>query len=330
MSSSSSGPDRRGVPDVSVIIPAYNTAAYIATAVASVLAQTYTSHETIVVNDGSSDPEAMERALAPYRDRIVYIVQENGGISAARNAGIAAARGRYIALLDSDDAWEPDYLASQVAVLEAEPSVAGVYPDALIVGDHPHAGRRFSEVCPTRGEPTFRRVLTQECHVFISVLMRRDALARAGLFDPELRSVEDFDLWLRLLARGERLVANPRVLVRFLKRRNSMSADPVWMAQNVLKVLDKIERTLPLSSEDRRVLELQRNYFAAQLELAQGKRAFFRQDVDGALNHIERSNVLWRRRKLQLVCALIRRFPGVLLRVYRLRDRLVVGADTSF
>ena len=310
-------------------MPAYNTAGYIANAVASVFAQTYRHYEVIVVNDGSPDTEALERALAPYRSRITYLVQENRGLAAARNAAIQVARGRYIALLDSDDAWEPDYLASQIAILEGDPTVAAVYPDALIVGDHPHSGRTYMEVCPSRGEPTFRRVLTQECHVFVSLLVRRDALVQAGLFDPSLRSVEDFDLWLRLLARGERMVYNPRVLVRFLKRRNSLSADPVWMAEHVLTVLDKA-RALNLSPEDRRALDDRRDYFRAHLDLARGKRAFFRLDIEGALAQIEHANMFFKSRKLRLVCALIRRFPGFMLRAYRLRDRLLVGGDTSF
>ena len=330
MNSSSRGPEPARAPDVSVIIPAYNTAGYVAGAVASALAQTYTSHEIIVVNDGSPDSEAMDRALAPYRDRITYVTQANSGVSSARNYAIAIARGRYIAFLDSDDVWEPDYLASQVAVLDGDPSVAMVYPDALIVGDHPHAGRTFTEVCPSRGEPTFRGVLTQECHVFVGSLVRREALVSAGLFDPQLRTAEDFDLWLRLLARGERIVWNPRVLVRFLKRRTSASADPVIMAEGALKVLDKIERTLKLRPEDRAALEERRKYFSAHLELVRGKRAFFRRDVDKALSHIERSNSLVKRLKLSLVCLLIRRFPRVMLHAYRLRDRLVVGSDTSF
>jgi glycosyltransferase involved in cell wall biosynthesis len=241
-------------PDVSVIIPAYNTSRYIAATVQSVLAQTYTSCEVIVVNDGSPDTPAMERALAPFRDRIVYLVQENRGISVARNAALSVARGRYIALLDSDDAWEPNYLAVQVAALEADPGLAVVYSNAFFVGDHPHAGRTYMDVCPSSGPVTFQAVLTQRCQVFISALIRRTALDRVGGFDPELRSVEDFDLWLRLLAAGERIGYHDRVLVRFLKRRGSLSSDPVWMAEHVLIVLDKlaagpIARALPPASK---------------------------------------------------------------------------------
>ena len=320
-------------PEVSVIVPAYNTAPYIGAMIRSILAQTYTSYEIIVVNDGSPDTPAMEQALAPYRDRILYVVQENRGISAARNAALNVARGRYVALLDSDDAWEPDYLAVQVAALEADPTLAVVYPNALIVGDHPHAGRTYMDVCPSRGPVTFQAVLTQGCQVFISALIRRTAIDRVGGFDPELRSVEDFDLWLRLLAAGERIGYHRRVLVRFLKRRGSLSSDPVWMAEHVLIVLDRFAKgpsALALSDADRRALEARRTYFRARLEIAYGKRAFFRLDAEKAREHLERANSLVRSPRLRLVCVLLRLFPGVLLKVYRLRDRLIIGADTSF
>lgn len=320
-------------PDVSVIIPAYNTSPYIAATVKSVLAQTYTSYEVIVVNDGSPDTPALERALAPFRDRIVYLVQENRGISLARNAALSVARGRYVALLDSDDAWEPNYLAVQVAALEADPTLAVVYPNALIVGDHPHAGRTYRDICPSKGPVTFQAILTQRCQVFISALIRRTAIDRVGGFDPELRSVEDFDLWLRLLAAGERIGYHNRVLVRFLKRRGSLSSDPVWMAEHVLIVLDKLAKddcVLALSDTDRQALETHRTYFRARLEIAYGKRAFFRLDREKAREHLERANELVPSRRLRLVCVLLRLFPGMLLKVYRLRDRLIIGADTSF
>src|SRR5687767_5018517 len=288
--------------------------------VKSVLAQTYTSYEIIVVNDGSPDTPAMERALAPYRDRIVYLVQENRGISAARAAALSVARGRYVALLDSDDSWEPDYLAVQVAALEADPTLAVVYPNALIVGDHPHAGRTYMDVCPSSGPVTFEAVLTQRCQVFISAIIRRTAIERVGGFDPELRSVEDFDLWLRLLAAGERIGYHRRVLVRFLKRRGSLSSDPVWMAEHVLIVLDKLgegDCALALSDTDRQALEARRTYFRARLEIVQGKRAFFRVDAEKAREHLERANELVGSRRLRLVCVLLRLFPGILLKVYR-------------
>ena len=176
-------------------------------------------------------------------------------------------------------------------------------------------------------------MLTQRCQVFISAIIRRTAIERVGAFDPELRSVEDFDLWLRLLAAGERIGYHRRVLVRFLKRRGSLSSDPVWMTEHVLIVLDKLAKddcVLALPDADRQALEARRTYFRARLEIAQGKRAFFLLDAERAREHLERADDLIRSRRLRLVGVLLRLFPGVLLKVYRLRDRLIIGSDTSF
>ena len=317
-------------PDVSVIIPSYNTAQYIGGTLTSVFAQTYRSFEAIVINDGSPDTPELERVIEPFRDRIVYIRQENRGLSAARNAGIERARGRYIALLDSDDEWEPEYLETQVAILDSTPSLDVVYPDALIFGDHPHAGRRYMEVCPSRGKVTLQALLTQRINVFVSVLARREVLFRAGLFDPELRSVEDFDLWVRVLATGGRIGYHRKALVRFRKRRGSLSSDPVWMAEHALAVLEKAQRTLQLAPDDVAVLKERQGYFRASRELALGKHAFFRMESDRALEHFRRANEFFRSPKLSLVCAAIRLAPGLVLRMYGLRDRLLLGADTRF
>jgi len=315
---------------VSVVVPAYNTAALIGTTIDSILAQTYTSYEIIVVNDHSPDTAAMEQALAPYRDRINYLVHDaNYGLSVTRNRGIRFARGRYIALLDSDDAWEPEYLAEQLAIMESDPTLAAVYSDARIVGNHPHAGRTFMEVCPSRGEVTFESVLNSTCTVFVSVLARREALCRVGLFNERLRSAEDFELWLRLLASGARIAYHRRVLVRHLKRGDSLSADPIWMTENALKSLAEVAN-LDLPAEARAMVAERQQYLRARLELARGKHAFFRLDTSTAIAHLDRANQFFGSRRLRIVSALMKTFPGALLRAYRLRDRFVVGADTSF
>src|SRR3989304_595361 len=104
------------MPRVSVIIPTYNTAHYIAPAVESVLGQTYQDTEIIVVDDGSTDNT--RTVLTPYMDRIQYIVQDNKGRSEARNRGIHQSQGEFIAFLDADDLWLPDKLSQQVAALD--------------------------------------------------------------------------------------------------------------------------------------------------------------------------------------------------------------------
>lgn len=114
---------------VSVVIPVYNCVEYTPAALDSVFAQTFTNFEVVLVNDGSPDTEMLEHLIAPYQDRIVYLKQENRGLSAARNTGIRAARGKYLAFLDSDDCWPPEYLAAQMKLFEETPSPDLVYSD---------------------------------------------------------------------------------------------------------------------------------------------------------------------------------------------------------
>ena len=317
-------------PAVSVVIPTYTTARYIGTALASVFAQTVPDFEVIVINDGSPDTPELERVLAPYRSRIRYIVQQNAGVSAARNVGVRAARAPLIATLDSDDAWEPDYLEVQLAALAADPTLDVVYPNARIVGDHPHAGRLYMDVCPSRGPVTFEAIVTQQCNVFTSVLARRETLLRAGLYDERSRAAEDFELWVRVVASGGRIGYHRRPLVFFNKRRGSLSSDPVWMTEQGMQVYDRLGRMPNLTPEQRRVVDDRRAYFRAMLALNRGKRAFFRLDATAALPYLREANHYFRSWKLTIVCALLRLTPRVLLNLYRWRDRLVVRASTQF
>jgi glycosyltransferase involved in cell wall biosynthesis len=314
-------------PTVSVVIPAYNTAPFIAETLESVLGQTFTDFEIIVVNDGSPDTAALEAALVPYGDRIHYIVQDNRGLSAARNAGLAVARGSLVAFIDSDDIWEPEYLAHQSEVLIRE-NLAVVYPNATTFGDPLRSGPLFMDTHPSTGPVTLESLVTQQCNVMVSVLARRDVLVAAGLFDESLRSSEDFDLWLRVVHGGWRIGYHNRPLVRIRQRRGSLSADPVSMCQHIVRVLDKAERELTLTAHERTLVAERRAEFAAVLRLHQGKRAFFAGDHEQAVAMLREANARLRRRKLALALVLIRFMPRLLLRAYDLRDRLVFGTPT--
>jgi glycosyltransferase involved in cell wall biosynthesis len=314
-------------PTVSVIIPAYNTAPYIAETLASVFAQTVSDYEVIVINDGSPDTPELERALAPFRSRIRYIVQENRGLSAARNAGIAVARGDLIALLDSDDIWEPEYLAHQLAVLRAG-ELAVVYPNATIFGESRRAGRLFMDLHPSSGEVTFESLVTQKCNVMVSVLARRDVLVAAGLFDESLRSSEDFDMWLRVVQGGWRIGYHRRPLVGSRIRRSSLSANSVSMCQHIVRVLDKTVRDMTLTPAQLALVADRRAYFAALLKFHEGKRAFFAGDHKHAVQALTDANAHLRRRKIAMALLLVRIMPGLLLRAYDMRDRLVFKMST--
>ena len=222
----------------SIVIPAYQAARWIAETLDSVLAQTFHDYEIIVVNDGSPDTVDLERVLEPYRDRIVYLCQENRGAAGARNTAIRAARGRYIAPLDADDLWEPEFLAEQVAILEADPLLDLVYAGALVFGDVPESGR--TQMALSVGEVTFARLVLEEFTVVhCATVARREALVRVGLFDELFRRSENFELWLRLAKLGGRIGYQRRVLSRYrrLRHAGSLSSDAERMGESVLRVL---------------------------------------------------------------------------------------------
>jgi glycosyltransferase involved in cell wall biosynthesis len=183
---------------VSVVIPTYNYGRFVPEAVASALAQGYPQVEVIVVDDGSTD-DTCER-VAPFRDRIRYLYQENRGLSAARNAGIRAARGEIIALLDADDVWHPQKLDVQMRCLAEHPEID-------LLASELFTDRR--DCWPAVGNPFRLKVLPLALDDLVyrsrfapsSTLIRKAALEAAGLFDVGLRCVEDRDLWIRFAAR---------------------------------------------------------------------------------------------------------------------------------
>jgi glycosyltransferase involved in cell wall biosynthesis len=181
-------------PPVSVIIPTYNRAWCLSRAIDSVLGQTFTDFELIVVDDGSTDDTV--QLLAEYGNALALIRQTNRGVSAARNAGIAAARGRWIALLDSDDHWLPTKLTDQVHWLSAHPDYRICQTEEVWIRN----GRRVNPKKRHRkyGGDIFERCLPL-CLVSPSaVMMARSLMEEVGGFDETLPACEDYDLWLRI------------------------------------------------------------------------------------------------------------------------------------
>lgn len=306
---------------VSVIIPVYGTAPYVADALDSVLGQTFPSHEIIVVNDGSPDSELLDNVVARYRAQLTYIVQENRGASAARNAAIRVARGEYVAILDSDDYWSPDYLASQVSALDADRTVDVVYPDAIVFSPDRKRERRFSDFFPVRGEVSFLRVLGGKCQIYGGVTARRESFLRVGLYDENLRTGEDLDLWLRILKGGGRIAYNDSALAYCRERPGSLTSNEVTLSRNMLKLLDGLGRKLELTAEERAAVDRQRSSVAAKLSLVEGKQAFLAGDRRTAINKLTAASKHTRSWKLLAAIASLRIAPGLLLRLYRLRGR---------
>ncbi|MBX6386338.1 MAG: glycosyltransferase family 2 protein [Microbispora sp.] len=315
-------------PKVSVIIPVHNTSGYIGQTLDSIFAQTYPDFEVILINDGSTDTPELIAALEPYQGRIVYLEQENRGPAAARNAGIRVARGEYVAFLDSDDLWEPDYLAEQMSILEKDPRIDVLYPNARIFGDGAEAGRTAMELSPSEGPVTLERVLDERCNIPIYVTARRHAVVRAGLFDEAFLRAEDYELWVRMLKTGARFEYHAQPLVRYRVRPDSLSSNTGRQFRAGLQVLDKVERTMALTPPERDALREARRRFTARLHLTEAKEALFRGDTTQAIERLRDSNRYFRRHKLSLVILLLRLAPGLTRRAYELRDRLVFASMT--
>jgi hypothetical protein len=284
----------------------------------SVFLQTYLDYEVVVVNDGSPDTPDLERVLGSFLSRIVYVKTENCGLAGARNNGIRASKGELIALLDSDDTWEPTYLEVQVRKLDENPSADIVYSRALIFGDSPRAG---TYLAASKGEVTFSSLVEEKCVVMVSVLARRCALVRAGLFDPELRSCEDFDMWLRCVKTGSRIIYHDEALFRYRKRKGSLSSDPIWMLGSALKVLVKMRTAVSLDEEESAVLESAIRRLEGNMLLHQGKRALDQGDFPTAIERLAQANLRLQKIKLRIVLLFLRVMPSATKAIYRAGQR---------
>lgn len=185
------------MPQVSVIIPTYNRAGFLAGAVRSVLAQSFKDVEIVVVDDcGSDDTEKVIQGFGLAGIRYLRHDQQRGG-AAARNTGIVNSSGEYIAFLDDDDEWYPEKLMRQMSVMLASPSeVGGVYTGYFIV-DRGN-GQIRGQIVPTRRGNLYQALLAGNCIGGTScMLLRRSCFDRIGLFDERLPSFQDYDLWLR-------------------------------------------------------------------------------------------------------------------------------------
>jgi O-antigen/teichoic acid export membrane protein/GT2 family glycosyltransferase len=314
-----SAADENRTPMVSVIMPAYRVAEFIGMAIESVLAQTFTNYEIIVVNDGSPDTVSLEAALAAYRERIVYIEQPNAGPSAARNTAIRQARGEYLAFLDADDYWEPQFLARQMEFFEQNPTVDLVYCDSLLVGDSALAGRTFMEMTPTVGEVTFENLLVGKCTVILSgTVARKRTVVEAGLFDEAMRYSEDFDLWLRMARNGSRLACQAEVLLCKRIHTDSLSSDSVGLHQGALGVLEKYRRHAPLADETLQEMDRQQTKLKSLVTLEQGKQRLSKGDFDGARLAFGEAQHLSSSWKLRVALFCLKRSPRLLLRAFTL------------
>ena len=237
-------------PLVSVVIPTYNRAPFLAEAIESVLGQSFTEYEILVADDGSTDDTADR--LARYGARTRHIrLDHSGRPSVARNRALAVARGELIAFLDDDDVWQPEKLERQVHLLVAQPDLGMVYTDLRFLREDGTRSAPILQPHQKRRGNLFDDLLA-DCFIHPSTTMVRKCMGdEVGWFDEDLECIEDFDLWLRLTYRSRVGFLNaPLVLVRRHDAGISTTRNvEVWHSMAV--VLDKVSTDCKLSARQR-------------------------------------------------------------------------------
>lgn len=311
------GPRSVETPRVSVIIPAFDIAPFVRATLDSVFEQNFESFEVVIVNDGSRDTPALEAALAPYFDRLVYAEQENLGASCARNTAISLAKGEYLAFLDGDDLWLPDFLRSQLDFLEKN-DLEMVYCDAELFGEALYEGEKYSKTSPSTGAVTTESLISADCNVITSgTVLKKDLLARFELFDTTLARMQDFDLWYRLAKKGARIGYQTAVLVKYRVRANSLSGSNVERSARNIRALDVIKEKYGLTPREETIWDEQMRLYRAEFELEQGKFLLTQRDFAAAQAHIAKANEFYRKPKLFFLAALLKLAPRLALRLFK-------------
>lgn len=234
------------MPLISVIIPTYNRAGFLNEAVSSVLGQTFSNFELIIVDDGSTD--GTENLFGSSKPPVRYIRQEQQGVSAARNRGIAEAKGAYIAFLDSDDYWLLDKLSVQVSFLKSNSEILVCQTEERWIRKGKKVNPGIRHIKPSGS--LFDRSL-ELCVVSpSSVMMRREFFQIVGKFDERLPACEDYDLWLRAAYRMNIPLISQELTVKRGGHEDQLSRQLWGMDRFRVYSLQKLLKE-PLSPEQR-------------------------------------------------------------------------------
>ncbi len=231
---------------VSVIIPSYNRAHTLSRALDSALAQTRRADEIILVDDGSTDDT--EQLIKQNYPQVSYLKQENRGVSAARNQAIKQARGDWLALLDSDDAWLPEKLEKQLSLLAQQPQFKLIHSDEIWIRN----GVRVNQMKKHAkcGGRIFQQCLPLCAISPSAAVIHRELFDKIGLFDETLPACEDYDLWLRITARYPVLYCEDALILKYGGHEDQLSQQHWGMDRFRIQALIKCLNECKLKQSD--------------------------------------------------------------------------------
>lgn len=253
------------MPKVSIIVPTYNRAAFLPAAIESILGQSFQDFEVLVIDDGSTDNTV--EVLRTYREKVTYIYQENQWVSAARNTGIEASRGEYLAFLDSDDLFLPDKLEIQVKLLDERPEIGLVASGHEFIDEEGQL-LQIPNFQTDRPTITLESILVGGLAPVHAVLVRRSWVNQVNGFDPKLPYAEDPDLWYRLALEGCPMVWESSVVCQYRVHANNATNSPKIHYQYARQALDKAFADPRLPKE----LLARRPELDASLDLSEASR----------------------------------------------------------
>lgn len=239
-------------PLISVIIPTFNYARFLPEAIKSVQRQSEGRWELIIVDDGSTD-QTREIVIPHLKDgQIIYLYQKNRGLPAARNAGLAKARGDLIAFLDADDLYLPDKLAKQVSVLQRQPEYGLTYSDVRYFYDD-KKNQLFSRKYPRYYGNDSIKILQQNFIPSTSPLIRRECFDKAGFFNERSNFAEDWEMWIRMALVGIQFHYLDEVLCLVRIHGKQLLSFSQGLHQRNLQLVDEVRRMID-SRQDKSLL----------------------------------------------------------------------------
>jgi glycosyltransferase involved in cell wall biosynthesis len=239
---------------VSVVIPTYNRASVLGRAIDSVLAQTYTNFEVIVVDDGSTDNT--QELLSKYEDRIVTITQPNAGVSCARNNGVLKSSGEWIAFLDSDDSWLPNKLELQMKYIDSNPRYNLVHGEEIWIRNGKRVNPKNKHA--KSGGDIFLRSL-ELCLISPSaVILKKDLYNRMEGFREDYEVCEDYDLWLKICSLEEVGFITTPIINKFGGHEDQLSrkffAMDFWRVKSIKWILENRDLSIEKREHAKEVL----------------------------------------------------------------------------